>query len=329
MSEVLAVLGPAASPPTKSDLAALGCASALASADDASGALDILLLGPHANAAAADVAKLSARTVYACDHADLEPFTAEAFASAIAAFLDGRTYRAVVAVTSSAMKEVFPRLAAMVDAPMASDVVGIESCDSEAVVLTRAVFVGNLLASVELTGPQVLVTCRASEFDALPHSNDDSAVETVEIDAALAPSGKQLLAEEHVESERPDLKDADVVVSIGRGARGPDEGVALCEKLADTLGAALGATRAAVDAGWIANEFQVGQTGKIVAPKLYIAVGLSGSIQHIAGMRNSKAVVAINKDAAAPIFDVADIGLVGDLFEAVPRLTELLGGPPA
>ena len=254
---------------------------------------------------------------------ELDVYTAEAYASAVASFLEGRSYRCVAAATSSASREYFPRLAAILDAPMASDVLEVESVVSDKAVFTRAVFVGNLLATIELEAPQVLVTCRASEFEPASPA-ETSPVEAVEAAAGLAHPGKTFIGIEAATSDRPDLKEADIIVSVGRGTRGPEEGISLCESLADTLGAALGATRAVVDAGWMANEFQIGQTGKIVAPEVYIAIGLSGSIQHLAGMRNSKTIVAINTDPEAPIFDVAEPGLVAALFDAVPELTAAL-----
>ena len=195
--------------------------------------------------------------------------------------------------------------------------------DDDAVSFTRAVFVGNLLCTESLSGPGVLVTCRPSEFEpvAADAGAPASAVEAAELSGGFASEGKRFVSLEQAASERPDLKEADIIVSVGRGTKGPDEGIPLAEELADALGAALGGTRAVVDAGWLPNEFQVGQTVKIVAPKLYIAIGLSGAIQHLAGMRNAKNIVAINKDDDAPIFDVADLGLVADLFQAVPEFT--------
>lgn len=305
----------------KSELSAIGFGLQLASA--AGGQLDILLLGPAAEAQAGSAAAFGARTVFTLDSAELETYTAEASAAATAFFLEGRSYRCVGAATTSASREFFPRLAAVLDVPMASDVLEVESVDSDRAIFTRAVFVGNLLATVELESPLVLVTCRASEFEPPPPA-ETSPVEAVEAPAGLAHPAKTFVGIEAATSDRPDLKEADIIVSVGRGTRGPEEGIPLCESLADTLGAALGATRAVVDAGWMANEFQIGQTGKIVAPEVYIAIGLSGSIQHLAGMRNSKTIVAINKDSEAPIFEVADLGLVDDLFDAVPALTAAL-----
>ena len=322
MADTLIIIQAMGNELSKSNLAAAGFGREAAAASG--GSFDILLLGPSASGLSAAVAGLGGGTVFTMSSTELEVYTAEAFAAAAAAFLADHPYRLVAAATSSATKEYFPRLAALLDVPMASDVLKVESVDPQKVVLTRAVFVGNLLATVELEAPQALATCRSSEFEPQAPGGETSTVEPVETPAGLASSGKTFVGIEAASSDRPDLKEADIIVSVGRGTRGPDEGIPLCERLADVLGAALGATRAVVDAGWLANEFQIGQTGKIVAPEVYVAIGLSGSIQHLAGMRNSKTIVAINKDPEAPIFEVADLGLVADLFDAVPELTAAL-----
>ena len=321
MTDTLIVIQAASGELGKSELSAVGFGLELASA--AGGQLDLLLLGPGAEAQAGPAAALGARQVFTMGGAELETYTAEVFAGATAFFLEGRSYRCVGAATNSASREYFPRLAAVLDVPMASDVLEVESVDPDRAVFTRAVFVGNLLATVELEAPRVLVTCRASEFEP-PPSSEAVPIEAVDAPGGLAHPGKAFVGIEAATSDRPDLKEADIIVSVGRGTRGPEEGIPLCERLADVLDAALGATRAVVDAGWMANEFQIGQTGKIVAPEVYIAIGLSGSIQHLAGMRNSRTIVAINKDPEAPIFEVADFGLVADLFDAVPELTAAL-----
>ncbi len=322
--DALAILGPCSpesdAAPRKSDRAALGFAQDFVSQTE--GEFDVLSIGPHAGSWLDAVRRFGARKVYVADHHDLQPYTAEGYEAAAAQHIAAHTYRCVVAATTSPAREFLPRLAARLDAPMATDVVALGETTPEAVRLTRAVFVGNLLATVEMRGPNGVVTCRPSEFTG-SETSEMSPHASVELNSPLVHARKSNVVLEAACSTRPDLKEAEVVVSIGRGAKG-DEGVALAGELADCLGGALGATRAVVDAGWLPNELQVGQTGKIVAPDVYIAIGLSGSIQHLAGMRNSKFIVAINKDPDAPIFGVADIGLVADLFQAVPELTRQL-----
>lgn len=315
---VESVLGPIRS----ADLVAVGFGKL--AAQQSGGALDVLMLGPTSEDDRKAVSHLGARNVYVLEHADLESYTAEAFSAAAVAFLKDHPYRIIGSVTSSSTREYFPRISAMLDVPMASDVLAIERLEPERALFTRAVFVGNLLAAVELSGPQSLVTCRASEFQAPPSLDQLSPVEQVAVGDSLRHERKRFVALSQTESGRPELTEAEIIVSVGRGAKGPDEGIPLVAALADTLGAAMGATRAVVDAGWMPNELQVGQTGKIVAPTLYVAVGLSGAIQHISGMRSSKTIVAINKDQDAPIFDIADYGLVMDLFQAVPELTKAI-----
>ncbi|MCS5627142.1 MAG: FAD-binding protein, partial [Planctomycetes bacterium] len=257
MADTLIIIQATGNELSKSDLAAAGFGREAAVASG--GAFDILLLGSSAAALSAEAAGLGAGTVFTMSSSELEVYTAEAFSAAVAAFLSGHPYRLAAAATSSATKEYFPRLAALLDAPMASDVLKVESVDPQKVVLTRAVFVGNLLATVELEAPQVLATCRSSEFAPQGQGGDAATVEAVEAPAGLASPGKAFVGLEAASSDRPDLKEADIIVSVGRGTRGPDEGIPLCERLADVLGAALGATRAVVDAGWLANEFQIGQ----------------------------------------------------------------------
>ena len=318
MSDILVVIGPTASPVRKADLTAVSFG--LRAAGLTGGSCDVLLLGPDAPREGENVARLGPRRVYTLDHADLRAYTCEAYSAAIVAFLKTRSYRLVGTSTNSASREVFPRVAARIDAPMASDVLSIDGLEKDVATFTRAVFVGNLLATVELEGETVLATCRASEFETPREGEVAAEVSAVDCDETLAHTGKRFVASHQATSDRPDIGEAEIVVTAGRGTKGPEQGIPLVEELADELGAALGATRAVVDSEWLPNELQVGQTGKIVAPGLYIAVGLSGAIQHLAGMRNSKTIVAINKDPEAPIFEVADIGLVADLFEAVPKV---------
>ncbi len=213
-------------------------------------------------------------------------------------------------------KDLIPRLAAKLSAGMASDIMGFE--DGK---FTRPVWAGNVEVKVEITTAVKAVTVRGTEFEKAPKGDASSEKVEVAVDVDLGSLKKRFVSFEEVKSDRPELTEAGIIVSGGRGTKG-DEGFKLLDGLADLFNAAIGATRAAVDAGWVPNDLQVGQTGKVVAPDVYFAVGISGAIQHLAGMKGSKVIVAINKDEEAPIFNVADYGLVADLFKAVPEMVE-------
>ncbi|MBK7423367.1 MAG: electron transfer flavoprotein subunit alpha/FixB family protein [Propionivibrio sp.] len=226
-------------------------------------------------------------------------------------------YSHVLAAATTIGKNLMPRIAALLDVAQISEIVAVESPDT----FVRPIYAGNVLATVQSSDPVKAITVRTTAFEAA----GDGGSATLETLAASADQGQsKLISSELTQSARPELSAAKTIVSGGRGMGSGENYHKLLEPLADKLGAALGASRAAVDAGFVPNDFQVGQTGKIVAPQLYIAIGISGAIQHLAGMKDSRYIVAINKDAESPIFQVADYGLVGDLFELVPALTAAL-----
>ena len=225
----------------------------------------------------------------------------------------GRDYSHLLAPATTTSKDYMPRVAALLDVGQISEIMAVESADT----FKRPIYAGNAIATVRSLDPIKVITVRTSAFDKAEAEGGSATIETLDLVCEAGTS--TFVSEELEESERPDLTAARVVVSGGRGL-GSAENFVLLERLADKLGAAIGASRAAVDAGYVGNDLQVGQTGKIVAPDLYIAVGISGAIQHLAGMKDSKVIVAINKDEEAPIFQVADYGLVADLHEALPEL---------
>ncbi len=262
-----------------------------------------------------DVAQAAARLegvskVIHVDDPQFERPVAENMAGLVVPMMDG--YDALVTAANTDGKDYTPRIAALLDVAQVSDITGVVSADT----FERPIYAGNAIETVQATDAKKIVTVRTTAFPAV----GDGGSAAVETASAPASSGiARYKGEELSESDRPELTSAKIVISGGRGMQSGDN-FPMLEKVADKLGAAVGASRAAVDAGFVPNEYQVGQTGKVVAPQLYIAVGISGAIQHLAGMKDSKVIVAINKDEEAPIFQVADYGLVADLFQAVPEL---------
>ena len=278
----------------------------------------VLVAGSGAAAAADAAAKVAGVSkVLSADAAAFADLGAENLATQVVAVVKaaGGSISHVLAPATTFGKNVLPRVAALLDVAQISDIVAIESADT----FVRPIYAGNALATVKSADAVKVITVRTTAFEAAGEGGS-AAVEQVAATGDLGLS--KLVGRELTKSARPELGAAKIIVSGGRGLGSGDAYRATLEPLADKLGAALGASRAAVDAGYVPNDYQVGQTGKIVAPQLYVAVGISGAIQHLAGMKDSKVIVAINKDAEAPIFQVADYGLVADLFEAVPAMTQ-------
>ena len=282
------------------------------------GEVHLLVMGSGVDAVAQAAAKVAG--VVQVKVVD-DPALAESLAEVVTAQVVplAKNYSHVVAAATAHGKDFMPRVAALLDVAQISEVTGIDSADT----FRRPIYAGNAIATVQSSDPIKVLTVRGTSFDEAAAEGGSAAIEKV---AAVAVDGQPaLVGREQASSDRPELTAAQVVVAGGRGLGSAEQFQAVLEPLADRLGAALGASRAAVDAGYAPNDWQVGQTGKIVAPQLYIAAGISGAIQHLAGMKDSRIIVAINKDEEAPIFSVADFGLVADLFEAVPALTAKLG----
>ena len=289
----------------------------IAAARKIGGDVHLLVAGHEA----ADAAKAAAQVdgIAKVLHADAPQLAAHG-AENLAALVVGLAgpYTHILLPATGFGKNVAPRIAASLDVAQISDIVAVESTDT----FVRPIYAGNAFATVQSKDPKKVITVRTTGFDAVAASGGNAPIEAVNAppDTGLT----QVLGQELTRSDRPELTSARVVISGGRGLQN-GENFKMLEALADKMHAAIGASRAAVDAGYVPNDYQVGQTGKIVAPDLYIAIGISGAIQHLAGMKDSKVIVAINKDAEAPIFQIADYGLVGDLFEIVPALTAELG----
>ncbi|MGH1371631.1 MAG: electron transfer flavoprotein subunit alpha/FixB family protein [Cellvibrionaceae bacterium] len=280
------------------------------------GDIEVLVAGSNCAAAGEAAAKVDGvAKVLVADNAAYEHQLAENVASLIAEI--GKNYTHVLAPATSNGKNVAPRAAALLDVQAISDIISVESADT----FKRPVYAGNVIATVQSSDAVKVITVRGTAFDAAATEGGSAAVEA--LSSATDAGISSFVGEELAVSDRPELTAASIVISGGRGMQNGDN-FEMLYKVADKLGAGVGASRAAVDAGFVPNDMQVGQTGKIVAPDLYVAVGISGAIQHLAGMKDSKVIVAINKDEEAPIFQVADYGLVADLFDAVPELTSKL-----
>ncbi len=280
------------------------------------GDITVLAAGGSAAAAGEAAARIEGVSkVLVAEDASLGHRLAESTAALIVGLADG--YEHIVAPATTDAKNVMPRVAALLDVMVISDASGVVDGST----FERPIYAGNAIQTVKSSDAKKVVTLRTASFDAAGEGSS-APVETISV--GDNPGLSEWVEDKVAESDRPELTSAGVVVSGGRGV-GSEEDFKLIETLADKLGAAVGASRAAVDSGYAPNDWQVGQTGKVVAPDLYVAVGISGAIQHLAGMKDSKVIVAINKDEEAPIFQVADFGLVADLFQAVPELTEKLG----
>jgi electron transfer flavoprotein alpha subunit len=276
-----------------------------------------LVAGNNADGVAQAAAKIAGvAKVHVANSAALEHQLAEAVAPVVAKLMEG--HDAFLAPATTTGKNIAPRVAALLDVMQVSDILSVEGPDT----FTRPIYAGNAIATVKSKDVKKVITVRTTAFEKAAAQGGSASVETV--DAGGDPGTSSFVGLEASESARPELTSAKVIVSGGRAFGSSEQFHSLLDPLADKLGAGVGASRAAVDAGYAPNDYQVGQTGKIVAPEVYIAIGISGAIQHLAGMKDSKTIIAINKDEEAPIFQVADIGLVGDLFKIVPELTEKL-----
>jgi electron transfer flavoprotein alpha subunit len=295
--------------------------SAITFAREVGAPFDILVLGKGVSGAAEELRGYGATQVLVADDAALANFVAEAYAPTVDAVTRAGGYTVVAITASSYGKDLAPRVAVRLGAGLAPDISRVEKT-ANGIAYKRPMYAGNALGTMQVTTAVQVVSVRQSEFSAATPSGGSSALASAAVAAAPGAARVEFVSFEEVKSERPELTEARAVVSGGRSLKSADNFKTVLEPLVDAFGAAMGASRAAVDAGYVPNDLQVGQTGKVVAPGLYVAVGISGAIQHLAGMKNSKVIVAVNKDAEAPIFQVADYGLVADLFKAVPELTD-------
>jgi electron transfer flavoprotein alpha subunit len=290
---------------------------------EAGGLFEILVIGENVGGTAEQLRPYGASSVLVADHAFLKHPVSDKYAQVIADVAKQRGMTMVVGAASTFSKDILPRAAAMLDAGMLSDVTDVRRADDD-FIFKRVMFAGNVIATVKLDGAVKFLTVRAAAFAQPPNGSESSPVASLQVEADRLPAFIEYGGREAKVTSRPDSTEARVVVSGGRAFKNAEDFERLVGGLADALGGAVGSSRALVDAGVTPNSLQVGQTGKIVAPDLYIAIGISGAIQHLAGMKDTKVIVAINKDPDAPIFEVADFGLVGDAYQMVPELVERL-----
>jgi electron transfer flavoprotein alpha subunit len=300
---------------SKSTFVAIGAGKALAA--QSGGDCFAAVLGTGLDELAAELGEYGVKGVFAVEHSALEHYTADAYAQALAGLAEEKGCDIVVATASSIGKDLLPRVAVRLGAGMASDITEINGDGT----LVRPTYAGNAMATISIETPRKVISVRATAFEPAAKGGT-AAVEKVAAKIDESALKMKFVSFNETKSDRPALTEAKIVVSGGRGLKNGENFQTVLEPLVDAMGAAMGASRAAVDAGFVPNDLQVGQTGKVVAPELYIAVGISGAIQHLAGMKDSKVIVAINKDAEAPIFQVSDYGLVADLFKAVPEMKE-------
>jgi electron transfer flavoprotein alpha subunit len=277
-----------------------------------------VILGKGIDALANELAEYGVKKVFSVDDAAFEHYLAGTYAAAVTQLVKEKGVEILVAAATAAGKDLLPRAAALLGAGMASEVVAFNADGT----FERPMYAGNAVATVKLEGSPKVVTVRATALDPAVKGGGKAEIEKVSISLDAAAQAVKFVSFSETKSDRPVLTEARIIVSGGRALKSAENFKTVLEPLVDVLGAAMGASRAAVDAGFVPNDLQIGQTGKVVAPDLYIAVGISGAIQHVAGMKDSKTIVAINKDEEAPIFQVADYGLVADLFKAVPELKE-------
>jgi electron transfer flavoprotein alpha subunit len=318
MSNVLVVAEQLDGVLRKASLSAVNAGKQLA--ERTGGKMYTLVVGSGVAGAATELSAYGGEAVHVADAPELAHALAEPYALVIAQATQEVGADIVVAAATTTGKDVLPRVAAKLGAGMASDVLSFEQ-QGGAWVFRRPMWAGSVLADVTIETPKKVLTIRAAEFAHAEKAPSPAPVKPLAVSIDGAQVHARFIELHQVKSARPDLTDARIIVSGGRGTKGDFKPI---EALADSLGAAVGASRAAADAGWVPSDYQVGQTGKTVAPDLYIAVGISGAIQHVAGMKNSKVIVAINKDPDAPIFQIADYGLVGDLFKILPELQAAL-----